>query len=214
VLENNIEGIANVLEAARIARIEPVVFLSSNHVVGMYELDNAPAIYELNHRIVVDRRAAVRPDSYYGISKAMGEDLGRVHAESGGPRFYAIRIGSVRRAHEDHPFAYAEHGVRDGKWDRGSPEYAIQEKRLKALWLSRRDFVQLVDKCLQYDGPPFDVFYGVSDNPRRWLDIGHARRALGYEPQDNAELWIGPPEALTESGQPGAARQTPAGVCA
>jgi len=69
---------------------------------------------------------------------------------------------------------------------------------LKAIWQSRRDFVQMVDLCLHYDGPRFDVFYGVSDNPRCWLDIEHAKKALGYLPHDNAESWTVPPSVSLE----------------
>lgn len=197
VLRNNIQGVRNVMEAARIVGADPVILLSSNHVVGMYELENAPQIYEIGHPVVIDHTARVRPDSYYGISKAIGEDLARVCSENGGPRCYAIRLGAVRSAADDHPYAYAEEGVRQGKWERSSREYQLQEKRLKALWLSRRDFVQLVTNALNYEGPSFDVFYGVSDNPRRWLDIERARDLLGYRPQDNAEAWTGPPREDT-----------------
>jgi len=203
VLHNNIEGMANVMNAAHAVGADPVVFASSNHVVGMYELENAPGIYELGHGIVVDRHAPVRPDSHYGVSKAIGEDIGHFYAENGGPRCCVIRIGAVRTARDDHPYAYAEEGVRKGLWQRGSEAYQLKEKRLKALWQSRRDFVQMVNLCLQYEGPAFDIFYGVSDNPRRWLDIEHARAALGYEPRDNAELWTAPPEMAGTGHLPG-----------
>ena len=43
VLHNNIVGTYNVFEAARQAGVSRVVFASSNHVVGMYEMDGAPA---------------------------------------------------------------------------------------------------------------------------------------------------------------------------
>ena len=42
VLHNNIVGTYNVFEAARLAGVSRVVFASSNHVIGMYELDGAP----------------------------------------------------------------------------------------------------------------------------------------------------------------------------
>lgn len=195
-LRNNIEGTRNVLKIACDMGVEWFILASSNHVVGMYEVDNAPQIYELGHGIVVDRHAPIRPDSYYGVSKAFGESLGRYFAENGGPKFYAIRIGAVQGAEDDHPYAYAEDGVKKGLWERGSEAYQLKEKRLKAIWQSRRDFVQMIDLCLQYDGPTFDIFYGVSDNPRRWLDIEHAKAVLGYQPQDNAEHWTSPPDLI------------------
>ena len=33
----------------------------------------------------------------------------------------------------------------------------------------------------------FDIFYGVSNNKWRWVDIDHPREVLGYIPQDSSE---------------------------
>jgi len=193
VLRDNIIGTQNVLEAARKAGVERVVFGSTNHVVGMHEVENAPEIYGLGPKIVLTRSAEPHPDSLYGVSKLYGEHLGRFYAETGGPKFYALRIGSL--VWEDHPFAHAERGVLSGEWKRNSPKYDLMVQRLKCLWISKRDFVQIVDLCLSYDALRYDTFYAVSNNPRRWLDIEYARSALGYVPQDNAENWTEPPKA-------------------
>ena len=192
VLVNNIEGTRNLLTAARNCAVERVVFASSNHAVGMYEIESAPGIYGLEKKKRIGKDDPVRPDSLYGLSKAFGENLGRYFAETGGPKFYALRIGAVLDADNDHPFAYAENGVQEGRWARGSEAYRKQELRLKAIWQSRRDFVQMVTKCLGYDGPCFDIFYGASDNPRCWFDLDHAKTALGYHPADNSETWAKP----------------------
>jgi len=193
VMRENIEVTHNVLRAAHEQKIERVIFASSNHVVGMVELDNAPVLFKSNHNIKVDKYAPVQPDSPYGVSKAFGEDLGRYYAENGGPKFYAIRIGAVLSNTDDHPYAYAEMWAQRENLDRENLQYEKHEKRLKALWLSRRDFVQMIELCLEYKGSVFDIFYGVSDNARSWLDIEYARERLGYQPQDNAETWSHPP---------------------
>ncbi|MCU4926410.1 NAD(P)-dependent oxidoreductase [Halobacteria archaeon AArc-dxtr1] len=196
VLEPNIVGTANVLEAARDTEIETVVFASSNHVVGGYERDHAPALYRPEYGLVLDRTAPVRPDSYYGVSKCFGEALGRYAVETDDypRRFYALRIGSVRDPAFDHPYGDAERGVDDGDWSRGSDAYDRQVARMKATWHSRRDFAQLVDRCLRDDTVEFDVFYGVSGNQRRWFDLEHARATLGYVPEDDGETWDAPPK--------------------
>lgn len=196
VLENNIRGVQVVLDAAKSAGVECVVFASSNHVVGMVEAENAPHIYEPGHGIMLTKDAGARPDSYYGVSKLLGENLGRYYAENGGPRFYALRIGAVHGEDEDHPYAEAEGLVRAGQCRRGDETYELKVKRQKALWLSRRDLQQLVERCLDYDGPRFDIFYGVSNNPARWLDIEYARQRLGYLPKDNAANWLVAPEGM------------------
>ena len=100
VLHNNIVGTYNVFEAARLAGVERVVFASSNHAVGMYELDGAPGIYEADDERRVDHTAEIRPDSLYGVSKAYGEALGRMYVERHGLRVFCLRIGAVR-AHDD-----------------------------------------------------------------------------------------------------------------
>jgi hypothetical protein len=39
-----------------------------------------------------------------------------------------------------------------------------------------------------------DVFWGVSDNDGRWVDLEHGREVLGYDPQDNGADWNSPPD--------------------
>lgn len=195
VLESNLIGTYNVLEAARDAGVETVVFASSNHVMGMYEAEHAPEIYTPAYGLVVDHTDPVRPDSFYGTSKSFGEDLGRYYVENyeAPANFYALRIGSVREPAYDHPYGDAERGVDEGEWERGDDEYGRAVARMKALWLSRRDFAHLVECCLRDEGGGFDVFYGVSDNHRRWFDLERARATVAYDPRDEAEVWDAPP---------------------
>ena len=194
VLEPNVVGMYNTLEAAREAEVESVVFGSTNHVVGMYESEFAPELYEPDFELTVDHTDPVRPDSYYGTSKSFGEDLGRYYVENYDypRRFYSLRIGNVSFAEEDDPYASAEKAVAAGDLERGSEAYERTVARMKAMWHSRRDFAHEVDCCLRDESVEFDVFYGVSDNDRRWLDIEHAREVIGYDPQDNGEEWDGP----------------------
>lgn len=194
--EVNIGGTRTVLEAARRAGVEQVAFASSNHVQGMYEVEGAPAIYEPDHGLTVDHTDPIRPDSYYGTSKAAGEHLGRQYVEvydDPPDQFHALRICSVRTPEYDHPFGNAERAVDAGEIDRGSDAYAESVARQRAMWHSRRDLATLVDRCLAHREPGFDVFYGVSDNERRWFDLSHARETIGYEPRDSAEEWDEPP---------------------
>ena len=36
-------------------------------------------------------------------------------------------------------------------------------------------------------GVPFQIFYGISDNPHAFWSIVNARRVIGYQPQDSSE---------------------------
>ena len=62
--------------------------------------------------------------------------------------------------------------------------------RREAVWLSERNFVQQIEKSLLTE-EPWVLVYGISNNPRRFWDIEHALRVLGYAPQDAAPALIG-----------------------
>jgi uronate dehydrogenase len=86
VLEANIRGTYVVLEAARRSGVQRVVFASSNHVTGYYEIEGT----------CTGPAAACRPDSLYGVSKAFGEDLGRYFVDRFGLSVICLRIGSFQ----------------------------------------------------------------------------------------------------------------------
>ena len=196
ILQNNIIGGYNCLEACRQCEVGTAVLASSNHVVGMYEQEHAPQLYEKEYDLTLDHRTPVRPDSRYGTSKVFLEALGRYYVENYDypKQVYALRIGSVRGPKYDHPFGDAEAGVENGQWVQGSKKYNRTVKRMKATWQSRRDVASLIECCLADEQVTFDIFYGVSDNSRRWFDIEHAYSEVGYEPQDSADDWDSPPE--------------------
>jgi NAD+ dependent glucose-6-phosphate dehydrogenase len=195
VLDPNVGGTYNALEAARRQELDSFVFLSTNHVMGLYEDEHAPALYQPGYGLALDWTDPVRPDSLYGVSKAFGEALGRYYVESFEypKRFYALRVCSVRMPEYDHPYGDAEASVEEGELERDSDAYERQVARMKATWQSRRDFAHQVDRCLRDDSVAFGIFSGVSDNLRRWYSIENARARLGYDPQDDAEEWDEPP---------------------
>lgn len=195
IFEPNIVGMYNALEAASEAKVESFVFGSTNHVLGTYETEFAPAVYDSSHDLLLDHTDPVRPDSYYGTSKSFGEDLGRYYVENNEyPRqFYSLRICSVRNTGYDHPFGDAERGVENGDFERDSIEYERSVARMKAMWHSRRDFAHQIERCLLDDDVSYGIFNGVSDNDRRWFSIQHAKEVLGYRPEDNGDAWDEPP---------------------
>jgi uronate dehydrogenase len=83
ILNANIIGCYNLFEAARKAKVERIVFASSNHAVGFYPRQR---------RIGTDD--AVRPDSRYGASKAFGEALAALYAYKHGLGVTCLRIGN------------------------------------------------------------------------------------------------------------------------
>lgn len=163
-----------VAEAVR-AGLDSLVFASSNHAVGLYEVEHAPAIYRGEVDLTVDHTAPPRPDSMYGAEKVYGEGLCRFAASAHGLRCYALRICAVRDRAHDHPYADAEAGVAAGRFERDSEAYAEQVARLQCMWQSRRDLGHLVARCLRDESVAFEVLYGVSDNRRRC--VRHRARA-------------------------------------
>ncbi|MFC7233078.1 NAD-dependent epimerase/dehydratase family protein [Saliphagus sp. GCM10025308] len=198
------QAIGNVLEAATNEGVDTVVYASSNHAVGMYEVQNAPEIYGPDHDLLIDHTAPLRPDSRYGVVKVFGEAMGQLAADAHGVNCYAIRIGSVRDPEYDHPYGDAERGVDRGEYERDSDAYEEQVARQKCMWQSRRDLAREVARCLERGAEvaraeaddergEFDVFYGRSASDRSWLDLEHAREVVGYDPADDATAWQGPP---------------------
>jgi uronate dehydrogenase len=149
ILGGNITTTYSVFESARRAGVRRVVFASSNHVTGFYPR-NEP----------VGPGDPVRPDGFYGVSKAFGEALGRLYAEKYGLQVVCLRIGTFA----DRPTT----------------------PRQLSTWLSPRDCIQLVRCCLDAPDVGFVVVYGVSANTRSWWR-NDAAASLGYRPQDNAE---------------------------
>ncbi len=180
VLPANIVGAYNVFEAARRAGVRRVVFASSNHAIGMYEAEGAPAIYELDDRRTYAADVPARPDSLYGASKVFGEALGRMYADRHAMEVICLRIGAVR-ADDDPTNAHA------GRPFEPLPPLSLEDarRRLRAVWLSHRDCVALVQAAVEAD-VSWAVVYGTSDNPRQMWDLGGARELLGYRPSDSA----------------------------
>jgi nucleoside-diphosphate-sugar epimerase len=171
-VEGDVKGRVNILEAARLAGVRRYVFASSNHVTGMYELDQPYASIVAGEYAGLDPSSIplvgtdwpIRPDSPYGVGKAFAEAAARFYAEEHGISCICLRIGTVR------------------------PDDRPQNARHYATLLSHGDLVRLVDCALRAPLElGFGVCYGVSANTWRFWDLANAKEELGFEPQDDAE---------------------------
>ena len=107
--------------------------------------------------------ATVLPDTYYGVSKVAGEALGALYHERYGLDVICVRILTC------------------------FPEPL--NLRVLSTWLSPDDAGRLFEACLTAPEPGYRVVFGVSANTRGgWVSLDGAR-ALGYEPQDDAEVY-------------------------
>lgn len=190
ILENNIIALEKLLKACVKNGTQTFIYASSNHIVRGYETDNEKVFHhEFNQSNLIDENVPVRPHSYYGVSKVFGEALGRYYYERFGITFIGLRIGSVLPEQYDHAYGYAEQALEAGELNsRNDKKYQWLVNRLRSTYLSRRDFLHLIECCIDYNQhPDFFIANAVSNNSRRWLNIDTASNKLGFNPVDNAE---------------------------
>lgn len=151
ILQANILGAVNLYEAARKQSVKRVIFASSNHVTGFYRQDQT---------ITADD--APRPDGFYGLSKAFGEDLSRLYFDRYGIETACIRIGS----------SFAE----------------PRDRRMLATWLSFDDLHRLITACLTTPMLGHSIVFGMSDNAVTWWDNARARH-IGFVALDSSDIF-------------------------
>ncbi|MGW2813114.1 NAD-dependent epimerase/dehydratase family protein [Streptomyces sp. NPDC001415] len=156
ILKANIEGTYNLYEAAREEGVRRIAFASSNHAVGF-----TPRPLDADDPLI-PVATAHRPDTFYGLSKAFGEDLAQFYWDKHGLETVSVRIGSC------------------------FPEPT--SVRMLSIWLSPGDGARLFHAALTAERVGHTVVYGSSANTRLWWDLSSAR-ALGYEPRDDSERY-------------------------
>ena len=112
-----------------------------------------------------------RPDTFYGVAKVAGEALLSLYVDRFAIDAVAMRIGSF--------------------------EHEPQTVRHLSTWLSPADAVRLVDAAISHPDPGYVVVHGVSANTRGWWDL-EPGRAIGFDPQDDAERFAPPITARPE----------------
>ncbi len=149
ILAGNIVGMVNLYEAARANSVKRIVFASSNHVTGFYRQDE-----------VITPQDPMRPDGFYGLSKAFGENLAQLYWDKHGIETVSLRIGS----------SFAE----------------PKDRRMLATWMSFDDTERLIVAALTAPVVGHSVIYGMSNNGRVFWDNKSAQH-IGYRPQDSSE---------------------------
>jgi uronate dehydrogenase len=157
----SVEGPWDAIHAANIVGCYNVLEAARRNGVPRFLFASSNHVVGFYERgVILDERVPVRPDSRYGVSKAFGEALGSLYADKYGLRVFCMRLGNV------HPFP--------------------QDKRRLSIWMSPRDFAQLVMIGIEHPGVRFEIVYGVSGNARSFYDNANAAR-LGYRPVDDSE---------------------------
>jgi uronate dehydrogenase len=188
-VEKMVTGVDGIVHLGGISGENEWPVILEGNIVGLYNLFEASrragvkriVFATSNHAVgfypraqKIDHRVVPRPDSRYGVSKAFGEALASLYSDKYGIGVLCTRIGNF--------------GPRP-----------IDKRRL-AIWISPRDFTQLVRIGLEHPQIRYEIVYGVSNNRRSWYDNSNAER-LGYRPQDDSEPYA---EAVL-AAEPGAA---------
>ncbi len=175
VVDVTMGGTLNVFRAAQEAGVKRVVFASAGSTMLGYQFDPASTYAQLAdnklQRMPADARMILhtdpaRPADFYSVGKLFGEQAGRLFSDRYGMSVLVIRVGAVLP--HDKPTIVRE-----------LPGY-----------LSHRDLVSIIDKTLSAPmSMRYDIFHAVSDNARRWRDIDHSRKTLGWEPLDSSDVF-------------------------
>ncbi|WP_038740964.1 NAD-dependent epimerase/dehydratase family protein [Burkholderia pseudomallei] len=158
ILPANIQGTYNIYEAARRHGVRRVVFASSNHVIGYYRQGE-----------VLDADVPLRPDGYYAVSKAFGEQLSRFYFDRYGIETVCLRIG----------FSFPE----------------AVDRRTLVTWLGHDDLEQLVRRAIFMPNVGHTIVYGVSANRDHWWD-NRGAACLGYAPVESSEQFRAKVESM------------------
>lgn len=156
----NIDLTLNVYEAAARQGARRLVFASSNWVLAGHRFADGP--------LTAEREPY--PVNPYGVSKLVGERLGRSYSERWGLSVICFRIGYNQHDHDNRP----------------GPQMNMNSWG-QLMWLSDRDL------CAGFEAaaaaPPgvrFAVLNLMSANPGMRWDLGALRDVLHFEPQDGA----------------------------
>jgi NAD+ dependent glucose-6-phosphate dehydrogenase len=168
--DNNVIGTYHMFEACLDAGVRRLIPASTIQVVSGYterepykaivegRYDDVPADYPM-----VTAAMPAEPRNLYASSKVWTESLARTYSRKG-LSCLVIRPGWV--VDDDRP---------------RRPESAY-------VWCSQRDIVALIEGCINAPAElAFGIFFGMSDNRWRWVDVAEARDLVGYVPQDRAE---------------------------
>src|SRR3954465_12908503 len=149
IIENNLKALHEIYEGARRHGVKRIVFASSNHAFGMYSVED---------KLSID--APFRPDGFYGMSKAWGEDMTRMYWDKHGIEGISVRIGSTL----ERP----------------------TEFRHLSTWFGYEDLTQFMMCCIEAREVGYLAVWGVSNNTRSYWDNSVAER-IGYRPVQDSE---------------------------
>src|SRR3546814_858537 len=151
VLEANSKGVFHIYEAARRHGVKRIVFASSVHAIGFYRQTDT-----------LDAKMPRKPDGYYGLSKAYGEEMANFYHDRYDLETVSIRIGSSFPV--------------------------VKDRRMMHTWISARDLTELIHGALYTPGVGHTIVFGMSGNKEVWWNNKYAAH-LNFVPRDTSETF-------------------------
>ncbi len=163
----NVDMTQKVYQLALDGGVRRVVAASTNQAAKWYE--------QPWYRGVRDRVAPEdypRPESFYGWAKAAYESLGFLYAcGTLGRKLEVVLLRIV-----------APREIDASNFENLSRERYIRD--LQQLFCKSIETPEIEDE----HGVPFHIFYGVSNNARKFWSIMNARKVIDYQPEDDSEV--------------------------
>ena len=168
LIKNNMEGTYHVFEAAKRAGVSRVIYASTIQVSTGYVLNVEP------YKSIMAGKFENLPESFdpvkttdtpwpinlYAASKVFGETLARMYSSTTDLSCLCLRIGAVKSMDE-------------------------KIEKLIPVSCTKNDIARLTECCIQAPNTlKFDIYYGMSNNDYRWVEMENAARNVGYVPED------------------------------
>lgn len=176
LLAPNVDALINVFQAAVQQGVQRLIYASSNHVMGGYK--DRPDPWKLTPHLpplpgaqyITDGEP--RDSTPYASAKLFGERLGAQLSQSTPLSVIAIRLGWTPPGD-----------------NLVSAIPANRDPWFRQMWLSNRDYQQLMEKAILADPSiRFALVHGMSSNTGMRWDLTDTCEILGYHPQDNCNI--------------------------
>ncbi|MEX0655499.1 MAG: NAD(P)-dependent oxidoreductase [Phycisphaeraceae bacterium] len=159
LLEPNVVGLFNVMDAARQAGVKRVVLASSMQVVSglRAKLDK--------HEGPLRTSDGAAPTNHYALTKVWAEQMGEMYARTYEMSVIAARIGWLPRNPAD--------------------AARLARRGAEEAYLSWNDAGRFFADAVEAEGVTYAVLFAVSaGNGKQWYDRETPRQVIGYEARD------------------------------
>ena len=155
LVEPNLIGTYNILEAARRANVKRVILASSVHAIRGYPLGKSVRMNEM-----------AKPLNYYGATKVFVEAMCHVYAHTYGLNCFAIRIGAY----------ISDESLKTACPTRSNFDYILSQRDFAQL---------IYKSIFAPDTVKFGILAGSSNNKQKYMDLEETKKLVGYEPEDD-----------------------------